>query len=88
MALTRITSYRVGHQDAPQAASTAVVVIGTTGLRNPPDDPAVRAVPTQRTGLDADVAAHVMATPGARDLVLHCRREIEQLAATCNRVEV
>ncbi|MFF9070554.1 hypothetical protein ACF09E_34930 [Streptomyces sp. NPDC014891] len=88
MALIRITSHGVGHQDAPQAASTTVVVIDTTGLRNPPDDLAVRAVLTQRTGLDPDVAAYVMDTPGARDLVLRYRREIENLAATCNRVDV
>ncbi|MFH8582545.1 RapZ C-terminal domain-containing protein [Streptomyces zaomyceticus] len=86
MALIRITSYGVGHGDDPTAADP--VVVDTTELRNPPDDPAVRAVLTQRTGLDADVAAYVMATPGARELVTRYRRRIEDLADKHDQVHV
>ncbi|MFJ7498008.1 hypothetical protein ACIQZB_44440 [Streptomyces sp. NPDC097727] len=38
---------------------------GGEALHNPADDPAMR----YRTGLDPDVYAHVLATPGARELV-------------------
>ncbi|MDX2558509.1 RNase adapter RapZ [Streptomyces sp. TX20-6-3] len=76
MAHIRITSYGTGHHDAPTAADP--VVVDTTALRNPPDDPAVRARLTQLTGRHADVAAYVLATPGAFDLLDTARRSIEQ----------
>ncbi|MER7517797.1 RNase adapter RapZ [Streptomyces sp. NPDC126499] len=72
----RITSYGTGHNDPPAAANP--VVVDTTSLRNPPDDPAVRRQLTQLTGLDPTVATYVMNTPGAEHLVDHARRTIEQ----------
>lgn len=77
----RITSYGVGHQDDPAIGPQAVVV-DTTELRNPPDDPAVRARLTQMTGLDPEVQRYVLATTGAAELVARHVREIERLAAT------
>lgn len=38
-------------------------------LRNPPDDPAVRARMIDATGLDAHVRDYVRATPGARQII-------------------
>lgn len=72
----RITSYGTGHNDPPTADNP--VIVDTTTLHNPPDDPRVRATLTQRTGLDAAVAAYVLATPGAEQLVDTARRQVEQ----------
>jgi UPF0042 nucleotide-binding protein len=74
----RIVSYGIGHCDDPRAHRP--VVVDTTELRNPPDDPAVRARLTQLTGLDPEVRQYVMTTPGARQLVDRHVREIDQRA--------
>nr|WP_181391903.1 RNase adapter RapZ [Streptomyces laurentii] len=60
-----------------RAAAHRPVVVDTTELRNPPDDPAVRARLTQLTGLDPEVHQYVMTTPGARQLVARHVREID-----------
>ncbi|AZM64991.1 MULTISPECIES: RNase adapter RapZ [unclassified Streptomyces] len=67
MTTITITSFGTGHPDAPWSANP--VVVDTKPLRNPPQDPAVRARMTQMTGLDRDVAFYVMTTPGAERLV-------------------
>ncbi|MET8505461.1 RNase adapter RapZ [Streptomyces sp. NPDC004787] len=79
MAIVRITSYGTGHHDNPTAPDP--VVVETTTLHNPPDDPAVRATLTQLTGLHPDVAAYVLATPGAHDFLDSALAGIEQRAA-------
>lgn len=79
MTRIRITSYGTGHRDAP--TGTQPIVVDTTALRNPPEDPAVRAKLTQLTGLAPDVATYVMTTPGARQLVDAARTQIEQRIA-------
>ncbi|MFB8044158.1 hypothetical protein ACFC8F_23090 [Streptomyces hydrogenans] len=75
----RITSYGVGHQNDPGAGHRPVVV-DTTELRNPPDDPDVRARLTQMTGLDPEVQQYVLTTAGATQLIARSVREIEQRA--------
>ncbi|MER6475780.1 RapZ C-terminal domain-containing protein [Streptomyces filamentosus] len=67
MASILISSYGTGHNDTPVAPNP--VVVDTATLHNPPDDPAVRTTLTQLTGLHPDVAAYVLATPGAHDLL-------------------
>ncbi|MEU8760913.1 RNase adapter RapZ [Streptomyces sp. NPDC048659] len=84
MSSIRIVSYGTGHHDKPAAYSP--VVIDTTTLHNPPDDPAVRATLTQLTGLHPDVAAYVLATPGADKLIATALRRIEHRIATGYRV--
>ncbi|MET9426311.1 RNase adapter RapZ [Streptomyces sp. NPDC003036] len=75
MATIRITSYGTGHHDSPTAPDP--VVVDTTTLHNPPDDPAVRAT---LTGLHPDVAAYVLTTPGAHDLLDSALADIEHRA--------
>ncbi|MEV6353467.1 RapZ C-terminal domain-containing protein [Streptomyces hydrogenans] len=78
MAGVLISSYGTGHDDAPVAPDP--VVVDTTALHNPPDDPAVRATLTQLTGQHPDVAAYVLATPGAAALITTAVDEIEHRA--------
>lgn len=61
-----ITSYGENHADTPTGDALHV---DTRGLRNPPEDPAVRARMMESNGLDPEVRRYVMATPGARHLV-------------------
>ncbi|MFH8716681.1 RapZ C-terminal domain-containing protein [Streptomyces zaomyceticus] len=79
MATIRITSYGTGHHDNPTAPDP--VIVDTTALHNPPADPAVRATLTQLTGRHPDVAAYVLATPGAHQLLDTARRTVEQRIA-------
>ncbi|GAA3702308.1 hypothetical protein GCM10022224_080120 [Nonomuraea antimicrobica] len=62
-----LTSYGVLHRDPPQESGLAVNL--TTALRNPPDDPAVRERMVQLNGLDPEVRAYVLDTPGALEIV-------------------
>ncbi|MFH9957194.1 hypothetical protein ACH4OX_23645 [Streptomyces roseolus] len=78
MANILISSYGTGHDDDPVAP--APVVVDTTTLHNPPDDPAVRATLTQLTGLHPDVAAYVLATPGVHSLLDSALADIERRA--------
>ncbi len=59
----QITSYGVLHAPAP--AGNSLTVDLRTALRNPHHDPAMREL----TGLDEPVRAHVLATPGARQII-------------------
>ncbi|WP_235618571.1 RapZ C-terminal domain-containing protein [Embleya scabrispora] len=59
--IIRIVSFGYGHGPAPDAEITLDL---RRRFRNPHHDPAMK----QLTGLDADVYAHVLATPGVRDL--------------------
>ncbi|MFE9250846.1 hypothetical protein [Streptomyces sp. NPDC007088] len=63
---TVITSYGDGHHDAPRGGALRVDV---RQLRNPPDDPAVRAWMLHSTGLDPQVRDYVLATAGAERLI-------------------
>ncbi|MBL3808373.1 RNase adapter RapZ [Streptomyces sp. BRB081] len=54
---------------------------GGEALRNPADDPTMRC----RTGLDPDVRAHVLATPGVREVI---ERTTVQLLAIADEVPV
>ncbi|MGJ6969757.1 RapZ C-terminal domain-containing protein [Streptosporangium sp. G11] len=62
-----LTSYGVLHRDPPEEAGWAVNL--TTALRNSPDDPEVRERMVRLTGLDAEVRAYVLETPGALEIV-------------------
>ncbi|MGW3387327.1 RapZ C-terminal domain-containing protein [Streptomyces cinereoruber] len=61
-----ITSYGDGHHDAPRGNALRV---DARSLRNPPEDPTVRARMLRANGLDPDVRAYVLATPGADRLI-------------------
>ncbi|MFF2777901.1 hypothetical protein ACFVU3_23665 [Streptomyces sp. NPDC058052] len=87
MATILISSCGTGHNDTPTAPDP--VVVDTTTLHNPPDDPAVRATLTQLTGLHPDVAAYVLATPGAHSLLDSALTDIERRTAQGEqRIEV
>jgi RNase adaptor protein for sRNA GlmZ degradation len=63
-----ITSYGTLHGPAPEPllhGATPVQIDVTTALRNPHEDPGMR----YRTGLDTDVYEHVLATPGATQII-------------------
>lgn len=63
-----ITSYGILHGPAPERTFRGMAPVEidvTTALRNPHEDPAMR----YRTGLDADVYEHVLATPGATGIL-------------------
>lgn len=64
MTAVAITSFGYGHAAAPIAD---VTIDARRNLRNPHHDPAMREL----TGLDFAVRAHVLDTPGARELILH-----------------
>ncbi|MFF5393438.1 hypothetical protein ACFY5H_34960 [Streptomyces sp. NPDC013012] len=55
-----ISSIGVRHDGALGLVNTGLYLDLSRVLRNPADDPAMR----YRTGLDDDVHAHVLATPG------------------------
>ncbi|MCX4826584.1 hypothetical protein OG883_43890 [Streptomyces sp. NBC_01142] len=63
---TVIISYGDGHHDAPRGDALRV---DTRPLRNPPEDPAVRARMLHSTGLDPEVRAYVLSSPGAERLI-------------------
>lgn len=53
----------------PRVGGDGLTVNLTTALRNPPDDPAARERMLQLNGLDAEVRAYVLDTPGALEIV-------------------
>lgn len=63
---TVVTSFGENHVDIPTGNA---LIVDTRTLRNPPDDPAVRARMMQSNGLNPEVRRYVMATNGARQLV-------------------
>ncbi|WP_406314570.1 hypothetical protein OHA77_39800 [Streptosporangium sp. NBC_01639] len=62
-----IKTYGILHREP--VAEPGIAVNLTTALRNPPDDPEVRERMIQLTGLDAEVRAYVLDTPGALRIV-------------------
>jgi UPF0042 nucleotide-binding protein len=82
-----ITSYGTGHTSRPALAVNPVIV-DTTELRNPPDDPAVRAKLTRLTGFDDEVIAYVLNTPGARQLIGEAIVRIRQRLGAGGEVHV
>ncbi|MFJ9749576.1 RapZ C-terminal domain-containing protein [Streptomyces chartreusis] len=87
MTTISITSYGTGHNDNPIASDP--VAVDTTSLHNPPDDPAVRAHLTQKSGLDIEVARYVMATPGADHLIETAMQQIrDRLAEGRHQIDV
>jgi UPF0042 nucleotide-binding protein len=72
-----LTSYGILHRDPPQ--EDGLVVNLTTALRNPPDDPEVRERMIQLNGLDAEVRAYVLDTPGALEIIGRTADQIRTL---------
>ncbi|MES9811068.1 hypothetical protein [Streptomyces sp. CS081A] len=60
-----VSSIGVRHDGAHDLVTGGLYLDLCHAPRNPADDPAMR----YRTGLDADVYAHVLATPGALELI-------------------
>ncbi|MES9512193.1 RNase adapter RapZ [Streptomyces sp. NPDC000609] len=71
-----IRSIGVRHDGAHQLVTDGLYVDLRRALRNPADDPSMR----YGTGLDADVYAHVLATPGARELIARTAVQLRALA--------
>ncbi|MEV6547958.1 RNase adapter RapZ [Streptomyces sp. NPDC051597] len=85
---TIITSYGDGHHDAPQGDALRV---DTRPLRNPPDDPTVRTRMLHSNGLDPEVRAYVLGTPGAERLIERSTRRalaLLQQATDGRRVDI
>ncbi|MFD7868176.1 hypothetical protein [Streptomyces sp. NPDC059783] len=76
-----ISSIGVRHDGAHDLVTTGLYLDLRHALRNPADDPTMR----YRTGLDDDVHAHVLATPGAWALI---NRTAVQLRALADEVPV
>ncbi|MGA5499421.1 RapZ C-terminal domain-containing protein [Streptomyces cinereoruber] len=76
-----ISSIGIRHEGAHGLVSTGFYLDLSRVLRNPADDPALR----YRTGLDGDVYAHVLKTPGALTLI---SRTVVQLRALADEVPV
>ncbi|MFE3996531.1 hypothetical protein ACFXPW_33335 [Streptomyces goshikiensis] len=76
-----IASIGVRHAGAHQLVTDGLYLDLRHKLRNPADDPGMR----HRTGLDGDVYEHVLATPGARELI---GRTAVQLRALAEEVPV
>ncbi|WP_078966444.1 RNase adapter RapZ [Streptomyces sp. WM6378] len=73
-----IISYGDGHCDAPRGDALRV---DTRPLRNPPEDPAVRARMLHANGLDPEVRAYVRNSPGAERLIERSARRALALLA-------
>ncbi|WP_345189123.1 RapZ C-terminal domain-containing protein [Streptomyces lavendulae] len=71
-----IRSIGVRHDGAHQLVTDGLYLDLRWALRNPADDPALRYA----TGLDAGVYAHVLATPGARELIVRTAVQLQALA--------
>ncbi|MGN4163526.1 RapZ C-terminal domain-containing protein [Streptomyces sp. NEAU-PBA10] len=76
-----IASIGVRHLGAHDLVADGLYLDLRHALRNPADDPGMR----YRTGLDPDVRAHVLATPGAREVI---ERTTVQLLALADEVPV
>ncbi|MFF5705516.1 hypothetical protein ACFY7H_23940 [Streptomyces sp. NPDC012794] len=71
-----IRSIGVRHDGAHQLVTDGLYLDLRKALHNPAADPGMRF----RTGLDAEVYAHVLATPGARELVARTAVQLRALA--------
>lgn len=60
-----ITTYGVHHRHAPATTAPVISLDLRTALRNPANDPAL----IEMTGLDAPAREHVLATPGAAEII-------------------
>ena len=78
---TVVRSIGVRHDGARDLVTDGLYVDSSHALCNPEGDPAMR----YRTGLDADVYAHVLNTPGALELI---GRTAVQLRALAGEVPV
>lgn len=78
MADVVITSFGYGHAPAPEADLT---IDARRHLRNPHADPTMR----QLTDLDAVVRKHVLATPGAHQLIRHAAATAKDLLAVARQ---
>jgi RNase adaptor protein for sRNA GlmZ degradation len=74
-----IRSIGARHDGAHDLVTDGLYLDLRRALRNPADDPAMR----YRTGLDTDVYEHVMATPGAQEVIA---RTVVQLRALADEV--
>lgn len=71
-----IRSIGFRHEGAHHLVTDGLYLDLRHALRNPADDPTMRF----RTGLDADVYAHVLATPGAQELITRTAVQLRALA--------
>ncbi|MCW5254725.1 hypothetical protein IBX28_30320 [Streptomyces sp. SHP 1-2] len=71
-----IRSIGVRHEGAHALVTDGLYLDLRRVLRNPANDPTMR----YRTGLDADVYAHVLATPGAREVIARTAAQLRALA--------
>ncbi|NEE35368.1 hypothetical protein G3M53_59370 [Streptomyces sp. SID7982] len=71
-----IRSVGVRHEGAHELVTDGLYLDLRRALRNPADDPAMR----YRTGLDSDVCEHVLATPGAREVIARTAVQLRALA--------
>ncbi|MFC7965472.1 RapZ C-terminal domain-containing protein [Streptomyces cinereoruber] len=71
-----ISSIGIRHGGAHAFVTDGLYLVLRRALRNPADDLAMR----YRTGLDADVHARVLATPGALELILRTAVQLRALA--------
>ncbi|MEW1699379.1 RNase adapter RapZ [Streptomyces sp. NPDC091278] len=71
-----IRSIGARHEGAHDLVTDGLCLDLRTALRNPADDPTMRF----RTGLDADVYAHVLDTPGAREIIARTAVQLRVLA--------
>ncbi|MFI1314560.1 hypothetical protein ACH4TS_31160 [Streptomyces albidoflavus] len=76
-----IRSIGIRHPGAHGLVTDGLYLDLTSALRNPAADPAMRYA----TGLDAPVRSHVLATPGAREVIA---RTIVQMLALADEVPV
>lgn len=82
-----ITSYGLGHHDAP--TTLPAVVVDALLLRNPLDDPRVRRQLARLTGRDNAMRAYVMDAPHAERLVGQAvDRTRQRLSISGGRIEV
>ncbi|MEW1906201.1 RNase adapter RapZ [Streptomyces sp. NPDC086147] len=70
-----VSSIGVRHDGAPGLVTDGLYLDLSRALRNPADDPAMR----YRTGLDADVHAHVLVTPAALEVILRTAVQLRAL---------
>ncbi|MER5973328.1 RNase adapter RapZ [Streptomyces sp. NPDC002055] len=71
-----IRSIGARHPGAHDLVTDGLYLDLRRALRNPADDPALRYA----TGLDGEVYAHVLATPGARELIARTAVQLRALA--------
>ncbi|MFC8013549.1 RapZ C-terminal domain-containing protein [Streptomyces cinereoruber] len=71
-----VSSIGVRHDGAHDLVTDGLYLDLRHALRNPADDPTMR----HRTGLDADVHVHVLATPGALELITRTAVHLRVLA--------